>query len=163
MHPLTAAVITRATVNATRSEAAAITVPRDFADVPWSALDFYGWRDPRIERRGYLVTDHRGAPATVLLTTTGARPTGRKAMCSLCRAVDDGPNIALFAARRAGPAGRKGDTVGTYICTGLDCSAQLRIPVARAGREHLPDGHLSPDERAAAMMARLDAFLDAVG
>jgi hypothetical protein len=32
----------------------------------------------------------------------------------------------LFAARRAGSAGRAGNTVGTYICADLACSLYVR-------------------------------------
>ena len=34
--------------------------------------------------------------------------------------------VALFVARRAGAAGRAGNTVGTYICADLACSLYLR-------------------------------------
>ena len=121
------------------------------------------WNDERFERRGYLVAEHRGQLVTVMLTTQAAGTgTRRKAMCTICRAVDDGSRVALFSARRAGPTGRKGDTVGTYICSGLDCSAQLRQPTNRAGRTRLEDGYADDDERAAAMLERLDTFIASV-
>ncbi|GAB2456289.1 FBP domain-containing protein [Jatrophihabitans fulvus] len=160
MQTLTQAAVRAAAVNATRSEVAAITVPREFGAERFAELDFYGWRDPRIERRGYLVVERPDGLATVLVTTTATGAgTRRKAMCSVCRAVDDGSNVALFAARRTGTAGRRGDTVGTYICAGLDCSAQLRHPTHRGGRTMLADGYADDDERAAAMLERLDGFV----
>ena len=163
MLSLTTSDITRAFVNATRSEIAATTFPRNFPSVPWAELDFYGWRDPRIERRGYLVIERGDGLITVAVSTAGQGVrSGRKAMCTVCRAVDDGSNIALFSARRAGPAGRRGDSVGTYLCAGLDCSAQLRFPTPRGSRTMLPDGHATVDDRAAAMMERLRGFLDSV-
>ena len=163
MRSLTTSDIDHALINATKGEIKAITHPRDFAGTPWAELDFYGWRDPKIERRGYLVAEQGDGLVAVLLTTqTGGAGTRRKAMCTVCRAVDDGSNVALFAARRSGPAGRKGDTVGTYVCAGLDCSAQLRFPTRRAGRTLLADGHVDDDARAAAMLERLGAFLASV-
>ncbi len=67
----------------------------------------------------------------------------RKAMCSLSPAVDAASSVALFSARRAGPAGRKGDRVGTCISM-------------------LSDHTLDPDEVAADMLVRLDGFLATV-
>ena len=76
---------------------------------------------------------------------------------------DAANSIALFAARRTGPDGRKGDTVGTYICSGLDCSAQLRVPTAKIGRAIIGANDADPDRLAVDMLARLDAFLASVG
>lgn len=157
--------IRRALVNVTKNERAAVTFAPDLVTVPWGELDFYGWRDPKFRQRGYLVRDH---PDGSLLSVALRVPErgmagGRKAMCSLCGAVDAASSVALFSARRTGPAGRKGDSVGTYICTGLDCSAQLRLAAPKAGRSMLSDRALDPDEVAADMLARLDGFLAAVG
>jgi hypothetical protein len=35
-------------------------------------------------------------------------------------------DVALFVARRAGSAGKAGNTVGTYMCADLACSLYLR-------------------------------------
>ena len=162
MHPITRLDVQRALVNVTKSERAAVTVPSDFADTAWGALDFYGWRDLKFPHRGYLVRADVGSIVAVGVTTpSGGLTGGRKAMCAICRAVDNSTAIALFAARRAGAPGRNGNTVGTYICSGLDCSAQLRYPAHKASRTML-DQAKDDDVVAAEMLARLDAFIDAV-
>lgn len=165
MHPLNQNDIRRALVNVTKSERAAITFAPDFVTIPWDQLDFYGWRDPKFPQRGYLVRNHSdvGLLAVALRAPERSMAGGRKAMCSLCRAVDAASSVALFAARRTGPAGRKGDTVGTYICTELDCSAQLRMAAPKAGRSMLSDRALDPDDVATGMLERLDGFFAAVG
>jgi hypothetical protein len=35
-------------------------------------------------------------------------------------------DVSLYAARRAGAAGRKGDTIGTLLCTEFGCSRNVR-------------------------------------
>lgn len=164
MHSLDQNDIRRSFVNVTKSERAAITFAPDFDAVPWDKLDFYGWRDPKFPQRGYLVRDHPddGLLAVALRAPDGGMAGGRKAMCSLCQAVDTASAVALFSARRTGPPGRKGDSVGTYICAGLDCSAQLRVIAPKAGRSLLSDHALDPDEIAVDMLARLDGFVAAV-
>ena len=144
MKPVAKSDIQRALVNVTKSERATLTVPGDFADLEWPMLDFYGWRDPKFPQRGYLVREQgESLIAVAVHASGGGLAPGRKAMCTICR------------------AGRSGDTVGTYICAGLDCSAQLRNPTNRVGRSRL-DVDLDIDEVAAEMLVRLDAFLDAV-
>ena len=164
MQPLDKSDIQRALVNVTKSERTAVTFDPGFADVPWEVLDFYGWRDPRKPQRGYLVRVRDDGPVAVALQTSASTAANaRKAMCSVCRAVDAANSIALFAARRTGPDGRKGDTVGTYICSGLDCSAQLRMPTHKVGRAIIGANDADPDVLAADMLERLDAFLASVG
>ena len=156
--------IQRALVNVTKSERAAVAFPPGFDDVPWAALDFYGWRDLKKPQRGYLVRVRGDGPVAVAVQTVAApTATPRKAMCSLCRAVDAASSIALFAARRSGPDGRKGDTVGTYICSGLDCSAQLRMPTPKVGRAIIGAKDADLDVLAADMLVRLDSFFISVG
>lgn len=156
--------IQRALVNVTKSERTAVTFDAGFVDVPWDVLDFYGWRDPRKPHRGYLVRVRDDGPVAVAVQTSASTAANaRKAMCSLCRAVDAANSIALFAARRTGPEGRKGDTVGTYICAGLDCSAQLRVPTPKIGRTIIGASDADTDGLVAEMLARLDGFLASVG
>ena len=162
MKALTRPDIQRALLNVSKRERSAVTVPPEFASTDWTALDFYGWRDPRFPQRGYLVRDHDDALVAVAVSTSeGGLPPGRKAMCSICRAVDNSTAVALFSARRAGPAGRKGDSVGTYICRDLDCSVHLRHPTDRIGRTRLGSDQ-DVEVVAADMLVRLDHFLDAV-
>lgn len=82
-------------------------------------------------------------------------------MCAICRAVGKSSDVALFTAKRTGPAGRAGNTVGTYICADLDCSSQLRDPGTDVGRAHLGTGR-DIEITAADMVARLQAFFSTV-
>jgi hypothetical protein len=66
--------------------------------------------------------------------------------------------VSLFTARRVGEAGRKGDTVGTYICADLDCAHRAReVPMtARHWDEELQA--VAVAERAEGLRRRLAAF-----
>lgn len=41
----------------------------------------------------------------------------------------------FFSARRAGAAGRRGDSIGTYVCRDFECNANVRRtpPIAYVG------------------------------
>ena len=80
-------------------------------------------------------------------------------LCDLCNTAHRVTDIALFAARRAGSAGRDGNTVGTYICADLACSLYVR------GLRELdvPQGETAlPEVRAERLAARLEAFVNRV-
>jgi hypothetical protein len=161
MQPLTLDAVQRALVNVTKRERNDVATPAGFEDVDWSVLDFFGWRDPKFPQRGYLVHERGNSVVAVAVSTDGALPPGRKAMCNICRAVDNSTSVALFSARRAGAAGRNGNTIATYICSGLDCSEQLRRPTSRVGRIRL-DNEQPVDDIAADMLSRLDRFITSV-
>jgi FBP C-terminal treble-clef zinc-finger len=157
---LTPEQIKRAMVNCSRGDVASMSLPPGFADLDWESLEFLGWRDPRAPLRGYLLSWHGDRPVGILLRAAASKMSVRTAaVCMLCRTGQSADNISLFTTRRAGPAGRKGDTVGTYVCADLACSRNARVDKATASFR--PDPGRTVEERVAGLRARLDTFLDA--
>ena len=159
MHALTEAAIRRSMVNCSRSEAAAMTPPRDLDDLAWASLDVLGWRDAKAQLRGYLLHEQDdGVVGIALRAADTTMSTRRSAMCLLCHEVQSAGSVSLFTARRVGEAGRKGDTVGTYICADLDCAHRAReVPMtARHWDEELQA--VAVAERAEGLRRRLAAF-----
>lgn len=157
MTPLTERDVRSCFVNCTKGEATRLFVPLDLPDRPWPDLDYLGWRDPRAPARGYLVTAIDGALRGVALrvpqTSVGA---ARKSMCSLCVTVHSG-GVALMVAPRAGRAGQNGNTVGTYVCADLQCSAHIRREPRSSGAGVTET--LTVDERAARLRTNLTDFV----
>ena len=127
MLPLTDAQLRSSFVNASRREAAAAPLPRGFPELSWDDLDFLGWVDPRLSRRAYAVipTD-RGPVGFVLTTEAVGRP--KPTVCVWCEDVKDTDDVVLYVARRAGSAGRDGNSLGTMLHADLSCSAHVRRP-----------------------------------
>lgn len=124
MNPLTEKQIRACFVNASRREAAQATLP-DLATLRWDRLDYLGWRDRKAPLSAYVVVELDGEPTGVLLRSGEAR-SRRKAMCAWCQDVVVTDDVTLYVARRGGAAGRRGDTIGTLICTDFVCSANVR-------------------------------------
>jgi len=64
-----------------------------------------------------------------------------RALCSWCEDVTLPNEVVFFGAKRAGKAGRNGDSIGTLLCERFECSANVRRPV--------PPAYLGFDVRAA--------------
>ena len=159
MLALTEAAIRRSLVNCSRSEAAALTPPRDLADLDWASLDVLGWRDPKAELRGYLVHEQADGVVGIALRAADTKmSTRRSAMCLLCHEVQSAGQVSLFTARRVGAAGRNGNTVGTYICADLGCAH--RVQAVPQSAQHLDEElqALAVAERAEGLRQRLQAF-----
>ena len=154
MHAFTEKDIRASFVNASLRERNALVVP-DLRRVEWDALDYLGWRDPKQPLGGFIVVPVDDAPVGILLRQTEQR-TRARAQCSWCEDVTLPNEVVFFSARRAGKAGRNGDTVGTLLCENFECSANVRRP--------MPPAYLGFDVKAArlrrieALRANVDRF-----
>ncbi|MEU9335977.1 FBP domain-containing protein [Streptomyces sp. NPDC048290] len=160
MRALTEQDIRSSFVNCSKGEAKRLAVPRDLAERDWEHLDFLGWRDPGAPDRSYLVGERDGAPVGVALRFPASqRGFLHRSMCSLCLTTHRGGGVSLMTARKAGAAGREGNSVGLYMCTDLACSLYLR------GRK-VPDSgmrfeeSLTVQEQIDRALGNLSAFLD---
>ncbi|MCX4238053.1 MULTISPECIES: FBP domain-containing protein [Streptomyces] len=160
MKPLTEQDIRSSFVNCSKGEAKRLFVPHDLADRPWDQLDFLGWRDPGALDRSYLVTERSGGPVGVTLRfPSQQRGFTHRSMCSLCLTTHPGNGVSLMTARKVGPAGREGNSVGVYICADLACSLYVRgkkLPGPGARFEE----SLTVEEQVARMNGQVAAFLD---
>ena len=166
VRPIPEAQLRRAFVNCSRGEATAMTLPRTFADIPWDDLVVLGWRDPKAPLRGYLVVERDGRPVGLAVRAADSRMSARTAAtCLLCQTTRSGSDVSLFTARRAGEAGRQGNTVGTYMCADLGCAD---LGCSQRARTEIPPWlqDRNPDEvgaeRAAELQERVHGFLDSV-
>lgn len=125
MHALTENQLRASFVNATRREAAQATVP-DLNALDWDRLDYLGWQDRKAPLSAYVVVEHDDGLVGVLLRAGDRTRARRRAVCAWCADVVETADVSLYVARRAGAAGRKGDTIGTLICTDFRCSRNVR-------------------------------------
>jgi hypothetical protein len=160
MRSLTEQDIRDSFVNCSKGEAKRLATPRDLDELPWDDLDFLGWRDPGAPDRSYLVTERNGKPVGVTLRfPSSQRGFLHRSMCSLCLTTHAGGGVSLMTARKAGPAGREGNSVGVYMCTDLACSLYVRgrkVPETGSRFEE----SLTVEEQIARTTGNLSAFLD---
>ncbi|GAA2230872.1 FBP domain-containing protein [Herbiconiux moechotypicola] len=112
-------------VNASRKEVSDVTLPPDFETLSFDSLDYLGWHDRKLARRSYVVAEVDGEPVGVVLKQSDKRPLSR-AQCSWCSDVNLTNEVVFYSAKRAGAAGRNGNTIGTLICADFGCSANVR-------------------------------------
>lgn len=147
-------------VNCSKGEARRMSVPRDLAERSWADLDFLGWRDPGAPDRSCLVTERDGRLVGVALRfPSSQRGFLHRSMCSLCLTTHPGGGVSLMTARKAGAAGREGNSVGLYMCTDLACSLYVRgkkVPESGSRFEE----SLTLEEQIARTTANLSAFVD---
>ncbi|GAA2576776.1 FBP domain-containing protein [Microbacterium binotii] len=152
MIPLDDARIRASFVNASLRERKAVLLPPTLETVSWDDLDYLGWRDPKQPKMGYAVAEVEGGPVGVILREADSHPRTR-AQCAWCNDVELPNDVVLFVARRAGDAGRRGDTVGTLVCAGFECSRNVR---------RLPPSAYLGFDREAARQRRIEALRENV-
>ena len=156
MKPLTDIDIRDSLVNASPAEAVRMPLP-GLHEVVWDEREYLGWRDPGSPHRGYLAYWRDGQPVGLVLRAAETRLRGGSAICSLCNTPQPAAQVTMFTAPRAGRAGERGDSVGTYICADLACSLLIRIAPPQYEMQPSPDEVVAG--RAARLASRLDAFV----
>ena len=134
MTPLTETLIRASFVNASLRERNALVIPTPLDEVRWDRLSYLGWRDPKSPQLGYVVAELDGAPIGIILREADAKTRSRP-QCSWCEDVTLPNDVVFYTAKRAGAAGRNGNTIGTLACANFECSANVRKlpPVAYLG------------------------------
>jgi hypothetical protein len=160
MHPLTSQQIRASFVNASRREVAQATLP-DLDAARWDRLDLLGWRDRRAPLSAYVVLELDDEPVGVLLRSSDAPRRRARAVCAWCEDVIATQDVALHVARRGGAVGRRGDTIGTLICTDLVCSRNVRRrpTLAEAGVDCDEARALVVEQRVAGLRERSQRFV----
>ena len=161
MESVSAQQIRSSFINASRSEAAKLTLPKDFDSLDWASLDFLGWRDEKMPLRGYLVVPFtEGLTGIMLRAPEGGARKNRSVLCELCRDVFSTEDVLLWVAKRAGQPGKNGNTVGTLICAEFLCSGNVRRePPAN---EINPDPSVVVQQQIEGLKARTEQFLQRV-
>lgn len=127
MLPVTEAEIRSSFVNCSKGDAQRLSVPKDLAGRPWEDLDFLGWSDPTMRGRCYIVVprgDDLDLDGVAFRYATGGL--GQAQMCAICKTTHTGGGVSLMTAQKAGESGRRGNTIGIYMCTDLACSLYAR-------------------------------------
>ncbi|MDR6868168.1 hypothetical protein J2Y69_002779 [Microbacterium resistens] len=158
MHALTEEEIRASFVNADAEEVARIAMPHDLLLTEWDYLDFLAWRDPDSARRGCIVIEREGRPTGIVLRATDPGRV-RSGMCNICHTLQPGNQVALFSAHRIGEAGRRGATVGNYLCADLSCHESVRLVPPLAPSEIRGEQHV--DRRLDGTHRRMRAFVEA--
>lgn len=159
MRPIDERALRASFINATRKEVSDISLPPGFDEIDFEKLDYLGWTDPKLPRRSYVVVWIDDVVTGVVLQRAEQRVLAR-AQCSWCEDVTLRNDVQLYTARKAGPAGRKGDTIGNLTCAEFGCSKNVRVlpPLAYQGY----DRELAREMRILKLQEHVQAFVSAV-
>ncbi|OAN41358.1 FBP domain-containing protein [Microbacterium sp. H83] len=159
MRPIDERALRASFLNASRKEVSDLNLPAGFDDIDFEKLDYLGWTDPKMPRRAYVVVWIDDVATGIFLQRAEQRVIAR-AQCSWCEDVTLRNDVQLYVARKAGPAGRKGDTVGILTCAEFGCSTNVRIlpPLAYEGY----DRELARELRIVKLQEHVAAFVGAV-
>lgn len=141
MQPLTPKSLKDSFVNTSKREAAEAIPPFKLDEVEWEKIDVFGWTDKSNPMVAYAVIPVEGTPVGIMLRASATKP--KKTMCALCEDIIDLSDVRLFVAKRAGAAGRKGDTIGTLIHAGFTCNKNVRRKPNRFEGVSDPEGFVA--------------------
>ena len=111
---------------------------------------------PSCRTSGTSCFDVDDEPVGLILRQTDTRARSRP-QCSWCSDILLPNDVVLYTTKRAGHAGRRGDTVGTLICENFECSKNVRTlpPMAYIGF----DREAARDRRIETLRERVAGFV----
>ncbi|GAB3247807.1 FBP domain-containing protein [Kineosporia babensis] len=148
MRSITEKQIRTSFVNSTLRERKELVLPENFAELDWENLDYLGWRDRKYPNQGYVFAEIDETLVGVVLRRSDGLTRSRP-LCNWCEDVTLPNDVVFFSARRAGKAGRNGNTLGTLACADFECSANVRV---------LPPPAYEGFDREAARIQRIEAL-----
>lgn len=154
MQALTEQQIRASLVNTSRRETDQVLLP-DLAQLDWPKLDYLGWHDLKRPHESFVVLEIENNAVGMALRAAPRSLGRRKAMCAWCQDIAATADVSMYIARRAGALGRRGDTVGTFICTDFDCSRNVR---RTPSIEEV--GSTDPQDRAQLIERRINVLRD---
>lgn len=164
MEAISEAEIRRAFINCSKGEASRIKLPTDFEATAWRDLDFYGWIDPQAPMRAAIALPGPDGLRSIILRRAerSAGSATRSSMCQVCLTSHSAGGVSLFTAPRAGASGRRGNSIGEYLCTDLACSLYLRGKRQPRARLVKFEETLSLEEKIERATEKLVSFTDRV-
>ncbi|SJM56246.1 FBP domain-containing protein [Gulosibacter sp. 10] len=112
-------------LNASKKERTELTLPEGLDAVDWDSLDYFGWRDPRISKRAYAFIPLESGEVVGVLFRQQTPPPNPQ-LCGWCHDVRMRNEVVFCSAKRSGPSGRNGNSVGVYVCQDFQCSLNVR-------------------------------------
>ena len=156
MRPVTVDQIRSSMINMSESELEVMNLP-GLHETLWEEREFLGWRDVNHNTKGYLVFWVGDTPRGLMVRSAETHmPPGRSAICALCHTQQPAPQVSLFVAPKAGDAGRRGNTIGTYMCADLSCSTLIRITPPESDAQPEPEKIVK--HKSLGMRERLENF-----
>jgi hypothetical protein len=160
VRPVTAVDIRPSMINMTEADLEAMTLP-GLHETIWEEREFLGWRDAKHNTKGYLVFWVADSPRGFMVRSAESQmPAGKSAICVLCHTAQPAPQVSLFVAPKAGEEGKRGNTVGTYLCADLACSTLIRITPPES--ENHPNPQHIVTHKSLGMRERLENFSNRV-
>jgi hypothetical protein len=160
VRPVTVDDIRRSMINMTEADLESMSIP-GLHETLWDEREFLGWRDVNHNTKGYLVFWVGDSPRGFMVRSAESQmPAGKSAICVLCHTAQPAPQVSLFTAPKAGEEGKRGNTVGTYLCADLACSTLIRITPPES--EDQPDPERIVRHKAVGMRQRLENFSNRV-
>lgn len=158
MDPVTERDIRASFVNCSKGDTKRLNVPAKLGNTDWEQLDFLGWSDPSYAGRSYIVVPRVDGLVGIALRYESSG-SDRAQMCTVCTTTHSRGDVALMTAKKVGESGRRGNTVGTYICTDLLCSLYARGKKTPALGNRYRE-NLTPEERAERVRVNIELFVD---
>lgn len=152
-------------INCSKGAAQRINFPKEILNADpavWEKQIFLSWSDPKSPQRAYLVAETTSGLQGLVMERNAAQVKGGGArLCQICLTLHSSSGVSLVSIPTSKSSQDKYGSIGTYICSDLECVAYT------LGKKN-PDGirqmeeTLTPEEKIERMLGNVQEIFTRV-
>lgn len=123
MQPHSETALRKSFINCTKGAAQRINIPKDIANTDWEQQIFLSWADPKSPQKAYVVAETPKGLQGLVMERKKAPVKGGARMCQFCLTLHSSSGVSMVSIPTTKSAQDNYGSIGTYICTNLDCVA----------------------------------------
>ena len=146
MRPVSESTLRKSFVNCTKGAAQRINTPKEVLNGETEERIFLAWSDPKSPQKAYLVAETSQGVRGLVMTRKKAPTKAGARMCQFCLTLHSSTGVSMFSIPTSKSSQDNYGSLGTYICTDLDCTAYVTGKKKPEGIRQM-DESLSVEER----------------
>lgn len=123
MQPFTESALRKSFINCTKGAAQRINIPSSILTAVAQDQLFLSWIDPKSPQSAYVVAETSQGLQGLVMEKKKAPVKGGARMCQFCLTLHSSSGVSMVSIPTAKSSKDNYGSIGTYICTDLDCVA----------------------------------------
>ncbi|WP_346845719.1 FBP domain-containing protein [uncultured Rothia sp.] len=114
--------IRKSFINCTKGASQRINIPKEVLNSEWENQIFLSWTDPKAPQSAYIVAETSQGLQGLVMERKKSPAKGGARMCQFCLTLHSSSGVSMMSIPTAKSSQENYGSIGTYICTDLDCA-----------------------------------------
>lgn len=158
MQAYSEAALRKSFINCTKGASQRINIPKEVLSTDWANEIFLSWTDPKSPQNAYVVAETSKGLQGLVMERKKAPAKGGARMCQFCLTLNSSTGVSLMSIPTAKSSKENYGSIGTYICTDLECVAYTLGKKKPDGIRQMEES-LTQDEKIARLLENVQGLI----